>query len=209
MSLLDTIKGAREEAQEAGTLLGSNAAKKDKTEVTSTTDEASEGNTGFSRRSTARAKPKREVAGSVRTSASAAKDMTKEERKAQRKAQQNEDDLRRDVAESILKEQPGYVRNQRIWWACVIAGMACAAFSWLIMRSLQNDSTGGENLAMFSIALMVIAYVLVIGAFIFDMVKVRPMRNAASEKVVGLSKRRLQKMAAESAEAAAEKKNKK
>lgn len=207
MSLLDTIKGAREEAAEAGTLPGSNASKKEKADAT-TTDEAAEGNTGFSRRSTARAKPKREVAGSVRTASSAAKDMSKEERKAQRKAQQSEDDLRRDVAESILKEQPGYVLSQRIWWGCVIGGMACAAFSWLIMRSLQSNADGGENLAMFSIGLMVFAYVLVIGAFIYDMVKVRPMRNAASEKVAGLTKRRLQKMADEAAEAEAEKKSK-
>lgn len=121
--------------------------------------------------------------------------MTKEERKAAREERLSEQDLRHDAAEALLKEQPAYKRTQRIWWGCVIIGAVCALGSWLIMRSIQNNPDASESTAFLSMGLMVFAYVLVIGAFIFDLVKVRPMRDRATEQVAGVSKKKLRRMA--------------
>ena len=187
MSLLDTIKGARAEAEEA------QGARTKKADDTTAEAEATPAKSGYARKTAANAKPTRAAAGSVQTQKQASSKMSKEERKAEREQRRSEDDLRHEVAENLLKEEPGYKLAQRIWWVCVIAGAVCALGSWLVMRTLQDNQN--ENLAIVSIVLMILAYVLVIGAFIYDLVKVRPMRNRASDKVTGMTKKRLKRMA--------------
>jgi uncharacterized membrane protein len=189
MSLLDTIKGARAEAEEA------QGARAGKTNAAAGEAEAPSTKSSYARKSAANAKPTRELAGSVRSEKKAESQMTKEERKAAREKRRNEEDLRHEVAENLLTEEPGYKLSQRIWWVCVIAGMVCAFGAWFIMRAIDGNTPAGEKKAIVSIVLMVLAYLLVIGAFIFDLVKVRPMRNRASEKVTGMSKKRLKRMA--------------
>ena len=195
MSLIDTIKGARAEAEEA------QGARTKKDDAAAGAGEAPSSKSGYARKSAANAKPTRELAGSVRTEKKTESQMTKEERKAAREKRRSEEDLRHEVAENLLTEEPAYKRSQRIWWFCVIAGAVCAFGAWFTMRAIDGNTPAGEQKAMVSIVLMVLAYVLVIGAFIYDLVKVRPMRNKASEKVTGMSKKRLKRMADSQAKA--------
>ena len=190
MSLLDTIKGAREEAQEAGTLLSS---KKDEGTTAAAEGDAPSTSAGFSRRSTARAKPTREAAGSVRTSAKSQAEMSKEEKKAAREAKRTEEDLLYEAKKAYLNKSDAYRFTQRVW------------FSFLIMRNMQSNG-GTESMATASVVLMVLAYVLIIGAFIYDLIKVRPLRNEANEKLAGMSKKRLNQLIAEEEERKAAKK---
>ena len=201
MSLMDTIKGARQEAEEAQSLRL--PSKKD---AEATDDAAAEAAAagGFSRRSAARAKPSRELAGTVRTGAKPESEMTKEEKRAAKQERRSEEDLLLDAKQAILNNDDAYRRTQRIWWGLLIVGFVCATASWLIMYYLQQNPV--EQLATVSIVLMVLAYVLIIGAFIYDLWKVRPLRNQANEKLTGMSKRRLKQVVAEEQERKAAKK---
>jgi len=193
MSLLDTIKGAREEAQEAGTLLSS---KKDEGATAAAEGDAPSTSAGFSRRSTARAKPTREAAGSVRTNAKSQAEMSKEEKKAAREAKRTEEDLLYEAKKAYLNKSDAYRFTQRVWWGLLGGGMVCSIISFLIMRNMQSNG-GNESMATASVVLMVLAYVLIIGAFIYDLWKVRPLRNEANEKLAGMSKKRLNQLIAE------------
>ena len=205
MSLLDTIKGAREEAQEAGGLIP--AGKKDTSEKKESADSESQSASGFSRRSAARAKPTREAAGSVRveSSSKAESEMTKEEKKAARERRRNEEDLAFDAKRALLNQMPGYETSQKIWWGLLIAGIICTIVAWVILQQL-NAQTVGNGYGAASMVIMVLAYVLVIGAFVYDLWKVRPMRRAADEQIAGMSKRRMQRLVDEEAERKAAKK---
>ena len=211
MSLLDTIKGAREEAQEAGGLIP--AGKKDaagkKTDAAES-DTQSQNSSGFSRRSAARAKPRREAAGSVRMESTSKPEsqMTKEEKKAAREKRRTEEDLIFDAKRAVLNQMPEYQRSQKIWWGLLIAGIVCTLLAWGVLQQINaNNISQGYGTA--TAVIMVLAYVLVIGAFIFDLWKVRPMRKAADEQVAGMSKRRMQNLVEEEEARKAAKKAKK
>lgn len=196
MSLLDTIKAAREEAEEAGTLL--TQSKKSDTSTKGETTEGEPAQTGFSKRSAARAKPTREAAGSVRTTSSKdTSSMSKEERKAARDARRSEQDVAYDATQIVLDQQPGYKKARRISWGTMIAGMVCAIGSFLVVQYMQRSGNGSGPLAALSIALMVLAYVTIIASFIYDYVKVRPMRKKAEEATAGMSQKRMKRMIAE------------
>ncbi|MBP3893651.1 MAG: hypothetical protein J6D34_06365 [Atopobiaceae bacterium] len=207
MSLLDTIKGAREEAKEAGTLpsamreAAAAKAKQSEEDVASETT-----STGFSRKSAARAKPTREAAGTVRAvGAKPTSEMSKEERKAARAEKRREEDVVYDTAQVILKQQPGYDKARKLWWGLMIAGILSTLASWGVMHYMQSTGTASEALAVLSVVLMVAAYVLIIVAFIYDFRKIRPMRNKANETTKGMSRRRMMKVLEEDAASKAEK----
>lgn len=195
MSLMDTIKAARAEAEEAGTLpvgkKGAEAVKDD-----AATEASAPANAGFSRRSAARAKPSRTRAGSVHkeNATKPASEMTKEEKKAKKEEDRQTQDLVYDTKSVILKKMPEYRHTQRIWWALLIGGIVLTLVSYALSRVVEN--AGGDSsstLAMVSITCMAAAYGLVIGAFIYDLVKVRPLRNAANEKLTTMSKKRMKR----------------
>lgn len=195
MSLMDTIKGAREEAAESVSLI---TRKKDEAEGAAA-NEAQPRKQAYSRASAAGAKPTREVAGTVRNAAEA--EPTKEEKKAKREAKRTEDDERFDAQQVVLKQQPGYKRLTRIWWVLLGVGFAFSLGSFLIVHYLQSNASSpmANTLAAASMVMMVAAYLFIIGAFILDFVKIRPMRNAARDTVSGASRKRLRRIIDEDA----------
>ena len=208
MSLLDTIKAAREEAEEAGSLL--TQTKKSDAGVKDTTTNEEAAQTGFSKRSAARAKPAREAAGSVRTTnAKDSSSMSKEERKAARDARRSEQDVAYDATQIVLDQQPGYKTARRISWGTMIVGMVFAIASFLIMQYMQRGGAASESLAALSIGLMVLAYVSIIGSFVYDYIKVRPMRKKAEETTSGMTQKRMKRMIAENEARKAEEKSSK
>ncbi len=205
MSLIDTIRGAREEAEEAGSLpsAGKRGAKEVDGSATPGQDEASASATGFSKRSAARARPSREVAGTVRTSGSAErsgsgkKKLSREEKKAARDKRRTEEGIEFEASQILLKQQPGYQRFQRLWYILMGVGVACTLGSWGLMTYMQNTGNESQVLMAACIALMVAAYVIIIGDFIFDLVKIRPLRKKASEQAASMTLRRKRKLIAE------------
>ena len=209
MSLLDTIKAARQEAAEAGTLPSGSKKADDANTPAAASDEKSKANRSR-RSSAASARPTRDRAGSVRTTSDKPKsEMTKEEKRAAREKRREKEDVIADAKRAMLDSMPEYKHTQRIWWGMLIAGIICTLVSWGAIRSAGGEEAAPGGIAVVSISLMVLAYVLVIGAFIYDLVKVRPLRNKADAKLTGMSQKRMRKyVSEEEARKAAEKEKK-
>ena len=209
MSLLDTIKAARQEAAEAGTLPSGSKKADDANTPAAASDEKSKANRSR-RSSAASARPTRDRAGSVRTGSDKPKsEMTKEEKRAEREKRREKEDVIADAKRAMLDSMPEYKHTQRIWWGMLIAGIICTLVSWGAIRSAGGEEAAPGGIAVVSISLMVLAYVLVIGAFIYDLVKVRPLRNKADAKLTGMSQKRMRKyVSEEEARKAAEKEKK-
>ena len=208
MSLRDTIDAAKREAQEAGSIFGGKE-KKD-ADKGSQQDES----TGFSKRSTARAKPATAAASSVRVvsaedakegrSGKKASEMTKEERKADRAARRDADDRRVAAANILLKNDPDYAFTQKVWWVLLGAGLALTIFSFgvnsYLNRAENVDPDFASRLVIAAMVTLVVAYACIIGAFIFDLIKARPIRKRVDAEVKGLTKKKLEQIIREDAE---------
>lgn len=162
---------------------------------------------GVSRKSAARAKPARAAAQSVRVvSASSSKskprpgtaasmaNMTKDQKKAKRRAEREQEDMIVTVANVKMREDDTYVRFRRIWWVLLVAGMVFVFVSFAagtLGRNAENNmydvSTTSGLVAVVSV---VLAYALIIGALVFEFVKIRPIRNAALSQVRGMTEKK-------------------
>jgi membrane protein implicated in regulation of membrane protease activity len=188
MSLRDTINGAREEAAKANAPL---AKKDDKDEKDAAGDSE---RTGFSKRSVSRAKPAREAAAGVRVvsagssagkssaSSTAGKtpvEMTKDEKKRARQERRTEQDRRTSASQILLHDTPGYKKSQKVWWGLLGAGFACTIVSWLIPNVYPKAVASSAALNVVLLILLILAYGLIIAAFVYDWRIVRPMRKKA------------------------------
>ena len=209
MTLRETIEAAKLEAQEAGSIFTSKESKEEEPEKREST--------GFSKRSTARAKPVSSAASSVRVvSAEDAKmgrsgkktsEMTKEERKAERAAVRDREDLRTSAASILLKRDEEYKHNQRIWWILLGIGLALSLIA-LGINYLLSHGQQSEQLVVVAMVTIVMAYVSIIAAFIFDLTKSRPIRRRVDGEVKSMSRKKLEQIVREDAEEKAAKKNK-
>ncbi|MBP3885280.1 MAG: hypothetical protein J6D54_10155 [Olsenella sp.] len=191
MSLIDTINAAKKEAE--GNVALPNVDK-------SKEDEKGKGSKqGYSRRSAAGAKPAREAAAGVRVVGSGAVDtgkpmseMTKEEKKAARRANRDAADRRSAASRILLNATPGYKHSQHIWWALLATGLVATLISWLMGQFMPNAMTVPTSPeGILTIALMVLAYAMIIIAFIYDWRTVRPMRTAAEAMANSLTEKKL------------------
>ena len=148
--------------------------------------------TGASKRSVARAKPSTVAGSSVRKATKNAKapaDMTKEERKAQRRAEREERAVVAEVSDILLKRNETYTSRRRIWWILMGVGFVAAAAAWgILYLPGARDSVNTTSIA--AIILLVIAYACIIGGFVFDIIKVGPLRTEAEKQVKAMSERR-------------------
>ena len=209
MTLRETIEAAKLEAQEAGSIFTSKESKEEEPEKREST--------GFSKRSTARAKPVSSAASSVRVvSAEDAKmgrsgkktsEMTKEERKAERAAVRDREDLMTSAASILLKRDEEYKRNQRIWWILLGIGLALSLIA-LGINYLLSHGQQSEQLVVVAMVTIVLSSVSIIAAFIFDLTKSRPIRRRVDGEVKSMSRKKLEQIVREDAEEKAAKKNK-
>jgi len=191
MSLRDVIDGARQEAQ----------ANRDELRKTDRDNDGKpaddqEDSYGFTRRSASRAKPVRDKAGSVRvveagkSSSKPKSEMTRAEKKAEREKERDRDDRRRMVRDTILEQTEGYGRSQKIWWIMLGIGMGCTIISFGLNQTM-GASTEGAIAPQF--ILIMLAYVCIIGAFVYDFVKARPLRKKADEQVRAMTDKKVNK----------------
>ena len=120
---------------------------------------------GKTRKSSASAKPKATRAATVRDPAPKSKKQKKEEaRERERKLAQKEGALN-----GRYEETDGYKRLRKFWWAALIGAIAFTALSFVLQRY--------ENMQQVSMAVMIIAYALIILAFYIDLGKIRKERR--------------------------------
>lgn len=191
MSLLDTINAAREEARAGGAL---------PTRAEDKKEEEAKAARSNKKKSAASAKPAREAASSVRVAESAEKranDLTlsKDERKAAKRERREEMDLRSQATQILLDHDEEYRRTEKVWWIILGIGflstIAALALYYLGPQSVNNDGTLGSA-GIAGIVGIVIAYASIIGAFVYDWFKRRPIRRGTEAKVDGMSMKRIQ-----------------
>lgn len=193
MSLKDTIRGAREEASaNIGPITRGSGSEESDGATASGQDQ------GFVRKSTTRAKPKREAAAGVRVvsggKTKSAQEMSKEEQKAERKRLREKEDRRYAVSQMLLEDDPEYQRLHKVWWRILIVGfvfmvIALATYMWVN----QQGETTPLWLAILSISSMVLAYIAIIIAFIYDWRNIRPLRRSHETRAASMSEKRINK----------------
>lgn len=188
MSLKDTIEGALQEAE-------GNTVSRPKKEAESVA--ADDDKKGFSRSSAAKARPAREAASSVRVSSGSSSKgglgtpETKEEKRDRRRREREEENLRNRAYDLVLRSMPDYRRTDRVFWVLVGVGMVFAVTSLVAMYRFGEVTDVTSPVGMFSTGALLLAYVCIIGAIIFDFVKRRPFRKQAQARVGGLTEKKL------------------
>ncbi len=201
MSLMDTIRGAREEAQANGLPFERNQGddgKEGAQEGAAGAQSAGKPAGAGQRRSAARAKPSREAAAGVRRVSSGGKttkgtaNMSKEERKAERNREREKEDRRYSLAQSYLETDEEYKRARKTWWILLGVGIALVVIAFTLYGFVrQQGENANEVLAFLGLASMVLAYGCVIVGLIYDWVKIRPLRTKVNERVASMSDKRV------------------
>lgn len=159
---------------------------------------------GMARKSTSSAKPARPAGGSVRVVPSSAKakraaaergedlsNLSKEEKKARKAELRREEDRIYTASSQLMKEDESYPRLRRVWWVLLAIGIAALVGTWVLLAVMGEEGMASGNGQTAQIALLVVAYAAIIIAFIFDFVKIRPIRNACREAAAGMSEAKL------------------
>lgn len=173
---------------------------------------------GMARKGSSSAKPARAAAGSVRQVSvkrdrdgfTTTKNMTKEEKKALRKKEREEDDIIADLTNLVTKNNPIYAHYRRIWWVLMIIGFACVGISFVGSYVGTSVGEGQYNISttrgIISIVALVLAYVFIIGALVWEFIKLRPIRNQTNEEIRSMSDKRRARVLEQCYEAEAERK---
>lgn len=197
MSLMDTIKGAREEAGASNPFERPSKDAKNVDAQGAANADGGQSGQGFVRKSVGRAKPSRKAAEGVRMETASGKpkskkDLTKEEMKAERKHSREVDDLRYNVTQKLLEEKPEYKAARKNWWRFLIGGlvfMVLAIIQYGIVSA--QGSSAPTWLAITSMGCMVISYIVLIIGIIYDWRIIHPMRRDVESYVKSMSERRL------------------
>lgn len=158
---------------------------------------------GMARKSSSSAKPVRPAAGSVRVVAASGKakraqvergedlsNLTKEEKKARKAELRRQEDRLYAATDILMKEAENYNKYRRIWWMLIVLGIASLVITWVLL-AVMGDAATADRMNVLQIGLLVLAYAAVIGAFIFDFVKIRPIRKEARATAEGMTEARL------------------
>ena len=155
--------------------------------------------TGLTRKGASRAKPARQSASSVHVvEVSSHKDpsrMTKEERKEDRRQRRYENDRRAAASNILMAEDPTYRFRRKIWWLLLGLGVACTVLAWIFFAVFQGV-TGVPGLIS-----LIGAYVFIIGGFVWDWFRIRPIRKETDEMVSHFTDKRIQDIIDEDYEA--------
>lgn len=157
--------------------------------------------TGMARKSASSAKPARAAAGSVRMVASSGKakrqqmergedlsGLSREEKRARKQERRLQEDRVYSVSNLLMKEDFEYNRHRKVWWGLLIAAIAFIAGTWVSMMIVP---TSEGTLVIPQMVGVVVTYALIIIAFIYDFVKIRPIRNKFRAVAEGMSEAKL------------------
>lgn len=166
---------------------------------------------GMARKSASSAKPARAAASSVRVVPASAKakraaaertedlsGLSKEEKKARKAEIRRQEDRVYTASNALLKEDKDYVRLRRIWWVLLGIGIVALIGTWVLLAVLGQDTANMKAAQTAQMALIIAAYAAIIAAFIFDFIKIRPIRNACRAAAAGMSDAKLDEVIARS-----------
>ena len=189
MSLRDTIEGARDEAKVTVDAMAKKS-KDEKPEDEKAVPAYDPFKSG--KFSAAGARPAREAAASVRMEGERAKKnpatMTKEEKKAARAEERRLEDKRNTAYDYMLRSDPDYTKTNKTWWILLGVGFAMTIVSLLFTYVFNN---GKDGMGVIATVALILAYVFIIAAFVYDFRKRRKCRKAAEKRLQGMNDKRV------------------
>ena len=157
---------------------------------------------GMMRKSAGSAKPARAAAESVRVVPANSKakrqqaergedlsGLSREEKRARKAEIRRHDDRVFAAANVLMREDFDYNRYRKIWMILIAAGIAVIVVAFILFSFAGNKPSA--TLSVVEYATVAIADIAIFAAFIFDFVKIRPIRNEARAKAEGMSEARL------------------
>ena len=157
---------------------------------------------GATRKSAASAKPARTAASSVRVVPASSKarrkeaergesleGLSREEKRARKQQERARNDRIYTASNILLKQDDEYHKLRRFFWIILGAAIALTIIVWVSLFVLDVQASEFTN--TFQVVGMVLAYILVFGAFIFDFVKIRPLRNYYRSQAEGMTEKRM------------------
>lgn len=166
---------------------------------------------GMTRKSAGSAKPARQAAAGVHVVPASSKEkrkqlergedlsgLSKEEKRARKQEIRRQEDRIYTVSTMLAKDDPDYVTRRRKFWFAMAMGLVCIAAGWVMLMVFGSDAKGiYQYMELGAIGL---AYVFIIGSFIYDMVRIRPVRNRARAMAEGMSDAKITEMLEKSVE---------
>ena len=113
--------------------------------------------------------------------------LSKEEKRARKAKQRAKEDRIYTVSNILLKQDEDYTKRRRIWWAVLTIGMVLVVAIW---ASLYFAPAGMVSSPVQMVGI-VLSYVVILGDFIYDFVRIRPLRNMYRTQAEGMSENKL------------------
>lgn len=162
-----------------------------------------EGNkSGMARKSAASAKPARAAAASVRVVPASSKakraqaargeslaGLSREEKRARKAEARRQEDRVYTATNLLLKQDYDYARNRKVWYAIMVAAVVLIVAAFVLISIVGENATGPLRVAQYVV--IGVAYAVMIGAFIWDFIKLRPIRNEVRAKAEGMTEGRI------------------
>lgn len=167
-----------------------------------TQEQLREGRSGMARKSAAAAKPARAAASSVRVVPASSKarrkqaergeslaGLSREEKRARKQQIRAHEDRVYAASNILMRENPAYAKQRMIWYAFMVVGVFFILIAFALLAIVGERANGMLQLAQYGA--VGVSYVAIIGGFIFDFIKIRPIRNEARSKAEGMTDSRL------------------
>lgn len=87
----------------------------------------------------------------------------------------------------LLKQDEDYTKRRRIWWAVLAIGMVLVVAIWASLYF----APGGTVSSPVQMVGIVLSYVIILGDFIYDFARIRPLRNMYRAQAEGMSENKL------------------
>ena len=162
------------------------------------------GVSGVAHKSASSAKPAREAAANVRVvpattqatrkqreASGTTQNMSKEQKKAAKRARRELNDRMLAASNVLMSQDPNFSKRRRTWWGMLGVGLICVLIAWVMVIPNNGGADLNEHERFVAYTVLALAYVAIFGAFIFDFVKIRPIRKDARSKAGGMSVKKL------------------
>ena len=113
--------------------------------------------------------------------------LSKEEKRARKAKQRAKEDRIYTVSNILLKQDEDYTKRRRIWWIVLAIGMVLVVAIWASLYF----APGGTVSSPVQMVGIVLSYVIILGDFIYDFVRIRPLRNMYRTQAEGMSENKL------------------
>lgn len=113
-------------------------------------------------------------------------------KKDERRLERERRDREALVANIELKKHPRYAMYRRVWWILLGLGLLMTIVCWIVMAANPETSKDPNSImGLASTVTLIAAYACILAGFIFDWIKVRPLRRRAEKVAAQMNDKKL------------------